>query len=163
MVKHSGTHRYSMKELEKGGEFLVKAKASNVPVKFKNLVEVSNAIRNMTTTRAYAYLLNVLAKKECIPARKFKSGIGRCAQAKQFQTVIGRWPRNAVKCMIDLLKNASANCEFLGKDPVDYYVHHVQASQAPTSTRRTYRAHGRINPYMRHNCHLQVILKQKGQ
>ncbi|KAG5865415.1 hypothetical protein JTB14_037776 [Gonioctena quinquepunctata] len=161
MVKNGATHHYSVKEIIGGDSESVRAKASNISVKFKNLVEVSNAIRRLAVKRANAYLRNVLAHKECIPFRKFKSGIGRCAQAKQFKISNGRWPRNAVLCMLDLLKNAAASCEYNGKDPADFYIHHVQVSQARTSTRRTYRAHGRINPYLRHNSHIQVVLKEK--
>jgi large subunit ribosomal protein L17e len=29
--------------------------------------------------------------------------------------------------------------------------------------RRTYRAHGRINPYMSHPCHIELILAPKGE
>lgn len=72
----------------------------------------------------------------------------------------GRWPKKAADCVIDLLKNAAANCEYYGKDPADFVIDHIQVSEAPKSTRRTYRAHGRINPYMRHLSHIQVILKE---
>nr|CAI5842509.1 unnamed protein product [Callosobruchus analis] len=159
MGKGGGSHHYSLKNFESGE--IIRAKASNLTVKFKNMVEVASVIRNKTIARANAYLKNVLNHKECVPFRKFKSGIGKCPQAKQFKTVNGRWPKNAAKCMIDLLKNVVANCEFYGKDPADYIIGHIQVSQAPISTRRTYRAHGRINPYTRHLSHVQVVLREK--
>merc|ERR1711881_605464 len=34
-------------------------------------------------------------------------------------------------------------------------------NKAVQNRRRTYRAHGRINPYMSHPCHVEVILSQK--
>ncbi|XP_018562190.1 60S ribosomal protein L17-like [Anoplophora glabripennis] len=157
MVKYGSSHRYSLKNLE--GSEIIKAKASNLTVKFKNLVAVARAIRKMPLKRANAYLKNVLAHKECVPFTKFKSGVGKCAQAKQFKTTIGRWVEKAVKCVQGLLRNAIANCEFYGKDPEDFFILHIQASQAPILTRRTYRAHGRINAYNRHTSHIQVILK----
>ncbi|KAJ8915133.1 hypothetical protein NQ315_000385 [Exocentrus adspersus] len=159
MVKYGSSHRYSQKITE--GSEVIRAKMSNVTVKFKNLVEIARVLRKMTMKRANAYLKNVLARKECVPFKRFKSGIGKCAQAKQFNTQVGRWPVKAVRCVQDLLKNAAANCEFYGKDPDDYYIHHIQASQAPILTRRTYRAHGRINPYNRHTSHMQIILKER--
>lgn len=86
MGKNGTLHHYSVKKYD--GVEVVKAKASNIAVKFKNLTETANAVRHMTIVRANAYLKNVKSKKECVPFRKFKSGIGRCPQAKQFHTTI---------------------------------------------------------------------------
>lgn len=36
-----------------------------------------------------------------------------------------------------------------------------QVNRAPCLRRRTYRAHGRINPYMSSPCHIEVILSEK--
>ena len=41
------------------------------------------------------------------------------------------------------------------------YISHVQVNLAPTLRRRTYRAHGRIGPYMSNPCHIQLIVTQK--
>ncbi|XP_050310379.1 60S ribosomal protein L17-like [Anthonomus grandis grandis] len=139
----------------------VRAKASNVPVKFKNLVETANAVRGMSVRRADNYLKNVLKKVECVPFKKFRGGIGKCAQAKQFKTVIGRWPVNSSKCVRDLLRNAVSNAEFFGKDPDIMYIYHIQVNQAPVSVRKTFRAHGRIDSYERHSSHIQMILKEQ--
>ncbi|CAH1109145.1 unnamed protein product [Psylliodes chrysocephalus] len=157
------SHHYSLKGIDTSGTELIKAKASNIPVKFKNLVEVAGAIRKMTLPRADAYLKNVVKREECVPFKHFKRGIGKCAQAKQFNTVIGRWPIKAIQCVRDLLRNATANCEYFGKDPSEFYIYHVQVNPAPVSTRRTYRAHGRITPYIRYNSHVQLILKEQEQ
>ncbi|KAJ3287063.1 60S ribosomal protein L17, partial [Blyttiomyces sp. JEL0837] len=40
----------------------------------------------------------------------------------------------------------------------DLVVRHIQVNQAPPQRRRTYRAHGRINPYMSHPCHVELTL-----
>ena len=37
-------------------------------------------------------------------------------------------------------------------------VKHIQVNQAPKQRRRTYRAHGRINPYMASPCHIEIIV-----
>ena len=37
---------------------------------------------------------------------------------------------------------------------------HVQVNQAPKQRRRTYRAHGRINPYMSNPCHIELIAEE---
>ena len=42
-------------------------------------------------------------------------------------------------------------------------IEHIQVNQAPKMRRRTYRAHGRINPYMSSPCHIEMILTEKEQ
>merc|ERR1711939_782171 len=39
-------------------------------------------------------------------------------------------------------------------------VKHIQVNQAPKQRRRTYRAHGRISPYMSNPCHIELILTE---
>ena len=39
----------------------------------------------------------------------------------------------------------------------------VQVNRAPKMRRRTYRAHGRINPYMSSPCHIEICLVEKEQ
>lgn len=74
---------YSVKESQQN---TCRAKATNMPVHFKNTVEAANAIKRMTIHRATAFLKSVIAHKECVPFRKFNGGVGRCAQAKTFKT-----------------------------------------------------------------------------
>ncbi|KAF4017525.1 hypothetical protein G4228_009024 [Cervus hanglu yarkandensis] len=40
---------------------------------------------------------------------------------------------------------------------------HYNGGVAPKMRRRTYRAHGRINPYMSSPCHIEMILTEKEQ
>ncbi|KAJ8451529.1 hypothetical protein Cgig2_018163 [Carnegiea gigantea] len=48
-----------------------------------------------------------------------------------------------------------------GLDVDSLYISHIQVNQAQKQRRRTYRAHGRINPYMSHPCHIELILSEK--
>ena len=41
------------------------------------------------------------------------------------------------------------------------FINHIQTNMAPKMRRRTYRAHGRINPYMSKPCHVELILSQR--
>ncbi|KAJ8313445.1 hypothetical protein KUTeg_009002 [Tegillarca granosa] len=50
-----------------------------------------------------------------------------------------------------------------GLDNDHLVVEHIMVNQAPKMRRRTYRAHGRINPYMSSPCHIEVILAEKEQ
>ena len=117
----------------------------------------------MPIHRAVTYLKNVIAHKEIIPFRRFAGGVGRHAQAKVHGTAQGRWPKKSAEFLLHLLKNAESNAEFKGLDPDHLVIDHIQVNRAPKMRRRTYRAHGRINPYMSSPCHIEVVLLEKEQ
>ncbi len=48
-----------------------------------------------------------------------------------------------------------------GLDAEQITITHAQANQAPPMRRRTYRAHGRINPYMACPAHIELIGEEK--
>ncbi|KFD51116.1 hypothetical protein M514_08016 [Trichuris suis] len=137
-----------------------KARGSDLRVHFKNTRETARVIRNMTLRRAVTYLKNVIAKKEIVPFRRFKGGVGRKAQCKQWKWTQGRWPKKSAEFLLQLLRNAESNAEFKGLDTDRLVISHIAVQAAAKIRRRTYRAHGRINPYMSSPCHLEVILKE---
>ena len=47
-----------------------------------------------------------------------------------------------------------------GLDTEALSVYHIQVNRAVQQRRRTYRAHGRINPYMSSPCHVEVVLSE---
>jgi hypothetical protein len=72
--------KYSVRSLNK--DTSVKASGENLRVHFKNIVEVAQAVKYKSLTRAKAYLKNVLAHKEAIPINTHKLGRGRHAQVR---------------------------------------------------------------------------------
>uniref|UniRef100_A0A8D0HNI9 Large ribosomal subunit protein uL22 n=1 Tax=Sphenodon punctatus TaxID=8508 RepID=A0A8D0HNI9_SPHPU len=124
-----------------------KARGSNLRVHFKNTRETAQAIKGMHIRKATKYLKDVTLKKQCVPFRRYNGGVGRCAQAKQWGWTQGRWP----------------NAELKGLDVDSLVIEHIQVNKAPKMRRRTYRAHGRINPYMSSPCHIEMILTEKEQ
>merc|ERR1712076_186974 len=140
-----------------------KARGSNLRVHFQNTRETAQAIKKMPLSRATRYLKNVIAQKEIIPFRRFMGGVGRHAQAKVHGTSQGRWPVKSAEFLLHLLKNAESNAEYKGLDADHLVVDHIQVNRAPKMRRRTYRAHGRINPYMSSPCHIEICLVEKEQ
>ncbi|KAI8338029.1 50S ribosomal protein L22 [Chlamydoabsidia padenii] len=138
-----------------------KSRGAYLRVHFKNTHEVAAAIQGLKLTKAYTYLSNVTEHKQAIPFRRFNGGVGRTAQAKEFGTTQARWPVKSVKFITDLLKNAESNAEAKGLELDQLYISSVIVNQAPKHRRRTYRAHGRINPYMTTPSHIEVILTEK--
>merc|ERR1711979_32947 len=130
---------------------------------FKNTRETAQALKRCPLHRATAYLKNVVAHKEIVPFRRFMGGVGRHAQAKVHGTAQGRWPLKSCEFLLHLLKNAESNAEYEGLDADHLVIDHIQVNRAPHMRRRTYRAHGRINPYMSSPCHIEVTLVEKEQ
>lgn len=134
-----------------------KARGSYLRVHFKNTRETAMAVKGMKLNKALEYLEAVKDHKRCIPFRRFKGGVGRTGQAKVFKVTQGRWPVKSVEFITGLLKNAASNAETKGLETESLVVKHVQVNQAPKQRRRTYRAHGRINPYLSHPCHIEIV------
>ncbi|KAF5385714.1 hypothetical protein D9757_005481 [Collybiopsis confluens] len=123
----------------------------------------SGSSSRLKLTKAYTYLNDVTEHKQVIPFRRFAGGVGRASQAKQFGTTQGRWPEKSVKFIVRLLKNAESNADAKNLDVEDLFIKNIVVQQAPKTRRRTYRAHGRINPYQGHPCHVEIILATSGE
>ncbi|XP_027153263.1 60S ribosomal protein L17-2-like [Coffea eugenioides] len=131
-------------------------------LKEQNTRETAHAIRKLPLAKAKRYLEDVLAHKQAIPFTRFCGGVGRTAQAKnRHSNGQGRWPVKSASFILDLLKNAESNAEVKGLDVDSLFISHIQVNQAQKQRRRTYRAHGRINPYMSSPCHIELILSEK--
>ena len=142
---------------------VAKAKGAHLKAHFKNCVEVAAAIRGMTLERAKGYLGHVLEKTEVIPFRKSVGARGRHAQAKNLNVPgsVSGWPVGSVRYVLDLLKNAESNAESKGLELDTLVVLHAAANAAPKGRRRTFRAHGRINAYLSHPAHIEIVLGSK--
>merc|ERR1712221_52537 len=128
--------------------------------------ETAKMLKGMNLRKAQRYLKDVVEHKRCVPFIRFNRGVGRCAQAKQFTSAPGmaasqgRWPEKSCKYLLELLRNAESNAELKSLDVDSLFVEHISVNEAPKNRRRTYRAHGRINPFMSHPCHIEMILTE---
>lgn len=141
----------------------MQARGSDLRCHFKNTREAAHALRNRTLKKAKEYLKDVIDHKRCVPFTRYNGGVGRTSQAKNEGNSIGqgRWPKKSAEFLLGLLKNAESNAETKGLDTDALYISHIQVNQAQAGRRRTYRAHGRINPYMSHPCHIELVLTEK--
>merc|ERR1712066_1186671 len=143
-----------------------KARGKYIRVHFKNTHETAKMIKGMNLRKAQRYLKDVVEPKRCVPFLRYNRGVGRCVQAKQFasgpgfKASQGRWPEKSCKFLLELLRNPESNAELKSLDVDSLYVEHVSVNEAPKNRRRTYRAHGRINPFMSHPCHIEMILTE---
>ncbi|TVY39495.1 60S ribosomal protein [Lachnellula occidentalis] len=144
MVRYAATEISANKSARARGAYL--------RVSFKNTRETAQAINGWKLQRAIKFLENVQEHKEAVPMRRYAG--------KQFGVSRARWPVKSAEFLLGLLKNAEANADTKGLDTGNLIVKHIQVNQAPKQRRRTYRAHGRINPYMSNPCHIELILTE---
>ena len=128
---------------------------------YKNTYETARACRGLMLTRAIQYLERCLEHKSIVPFRRYTGGPGRHAMCKQVNHHNGRWPEKSIKHVIALLRNLKSNAEAKGLDVEKCQISHVATQRAVQGRRRTYRAHGRISPYLSSNCHVEFHVVEK--
>ncbi len=130
---------------------------------YKNTYEVARAVKGMKLLKAIKYLEAVLEHKQIIPYRMYTGGVGRHAQVKAFKHTLGRWPQKSVTHVLGLCRNLQSNAESKGLEVEKCVITHSQANRAVAGRRRTYRAHGRISPYLSSNCHIELFVTEKSK
>ena len=139
-------------------EKFAQARGEYLRTHFKNMREVAAVLSGMNVKKAYTYLSDVVEHKQVVPFRRFNGSIGRASQAKAFKETKGRWPEKSVRFITRLLKNAESNADAKDLAVDELVIRNIVVNQAPKTRRRTYRAHGRINPYQGHPCHVEIFL-----
>ena len=132
-----------------------KCKVADLRAHYKNTYEVARSVKGWNLKKAITYLENVIEHKQIIPFRRYTGGIGRHAQLKPFKHTQGRWPEKSAKIVRELLINLKANATSNKLDTDKCVINHVVVQRAVSGRRRTYRAHGRISPYLSSNCHVE--------
>merc|ERR1719454_2410154 len=115
----------------------------------------------MNLIKAIRYIEDVRVHKSIIPFRRFTGGPGRHAMCKNIHHHNGRYPEKSCKHVLGLLKNLKSNAEAQSLDPEKCTITHVSTQRAVNGRRRTYRAHGRISPYLSSNCHVEFHVTEK--
>ena len=72
-----------------------------------------------------------------MPFRHYDHGVGRCAQAKQWDWMQGWWPKKSAEFLLHKLKNAESNAELKGLDVDSLVIEHIQVNKAPKMRCRT--------------------------
>jgi len=165
MTKSFKYSNVAMDDDSRRKERQARARASSLRVHHKKMVNVAAFIRGMTVPKAETYLKLVLKRQRGIPFKQHRAGCGRHAQGKIVKAPgdqVG-WPEKPVRAMLDLLENLKGNAQRGALDLNQLYIRHAQVNHAVKMRRRTYRAHGRINPYMRNPCHVELIAELKGE
>jgi large subunit ribosomal protein L17e len=138
---------------------VAKTSGRDLRIHYKNTYETAKAIKGLTIAKAKQYLKDVLAHRRCVPFTKHYGGIGRTGQAAEFGKTLGRWPEKSVRSVLGLVNNLESNAN--AKNMKNLVIDHVQVDRAAKGRRRTYRAHGRIGPYLSSQTHIQIYATEK--
>ena len=138
-----------------------KCRIDDLRCHYKNVYNVARACRGLNLLKAIEYLENVLEHKAIVPFRRYTGGPGRKAMCKNVNHHNGRFPEKSCNNVINLLKNLKSNVEVKMLDPEKCKITHVCVQRAVSGRRRTYRAHGRISPYLSSNCHVEFICTEE--
>ncbi|KAA6388937.1 MAG: putative 60S ribosomal protein L17 [Streblomastix strix] len=154
MARGTAQNYYKVKEK------VAKARGDDIPVHFKHAREIAHTIKLMHVKRAKSFLVHVTQKKEAVPYRRFKGGIGRHPQGKVWKWAQCGWPVKAAKVFLDLIRNAEGNARKNQLKTKLCVISHIKVNRAAISHRRMYRAHGRINHFNKSPCHIELILTE---
>uniref|UniRef100_A0A1B6JQS2 Large ribosomal subunit protein uL22 n=1 Tax=Homalodisca liturata TaxID=320908 RepID=A0A1B6JQS2_9HEMI len=146
----------------------VKACLSNARVSFKNTRETCSTLRGRTVEGCIAYLNDVIAKKDCVPMRRYASGCGNTSQAAKYNSrehrcTRGRWPKKSAETVIKILNNIKNNAVNKSLDPADLVIQMVSVNKAPKIHGRIFRAHGRVNAFNSSPCHIQMVAVKRSE
>ena len=120
-------------------ERVARSGATNMRISTKNSIEISSFIKGLGVDKAIEYLEDVVVKKKAVPFKRFikdqahrKGGMGP-----------GRYPINAAREFIKLLKNVRNNAEMKGFEAERLVVDNAQANLCGSSFHRGARSFGR--------------------
>merc|ERR1712147_396174 len=138
-----------------------KCRVDDLRAHYKTTYETARACRGLNLLKAIEYINNVIEHKALIPFRRYTGGPGRHAMCKNHNHHNGRFPEKSCKHVLALLRNLKSNAEVQSLDPERCKISHVVTQRAVSGRRRTYRAHGRISPYLSSNCHVEFHVTEK--
>jgi len=137
-----------------------KANGNNIKVHFKNTRETASALKGMHLARAKRYLKNVIMKTEIVPFTRYRYGVSRKAQMKNQKASAGRWPKKSAEAISNVLLNAESSAAEKGLNVNTLYIRKIQVNRAMKGQRKTFRAHGRVNAFLSHPCHIEILLAE---
>jgi len=95
---------------KQGTEHMASAKGNDLSISTKHSIELSKFLRNKNTVYAKKFLGNVILKKEAVPFKTHNRDVGH----KRGPIAAGRYPVNAAKNMLMLVKSVEANAQAKG-------------------------------------------------
>ncbi|MGB9927392.1 MAG: 50S ribosomal protein L22 [Methanosarcina sp.] len=133
-----------------------KAMGSELHISPKKSREVCCKIKGMKVSEARKFLENVIALKEAVPFKRHHDGTGH----RKGPMAAGRYPVNASKEILKILKNAESNAEYKGLEPANMFITHAAIQRGRAIRGFMPRARGRATPKDTETVNIEMILSE---
>lgn len=121
----------------------VKAMGYEIPMSFKDAVEICRELRGKKIPQAMGYLEEVIAMRFPVKMKRYKKKV---AHKNIPGWYAGRYPQKAAKEILKVIKNLKANAEYKGLNIEELVIVHAQAKKGRAIVRYVPRAFGRAVP-----------------
>jgi large subunit ribosomal protein L22 len=138
-----------LKEYNK--ESMAKVVGKSTPISTKQAIVISTWLRGMDVQKAKSYLSDVIKKKRAVPFTRFNHGIGHKTKIGP-----GRYPMNASKEILELLKSVESNAQFKGMNTSNIIIAYMSASKAANTWH-----YGRQRRRQMKRTNITIILNEK--
>jgi large subunit ribosomal protein L22 len=136
---------------QKDEENIAKAYGRSLSISAKMSKEICDNIKGKPLKKATELLERVIKKESAIKIKTY----GRDTAHKK-EIGPGKYPINASKEILRILKSAASNAQNKGLDEKNLYIEHISVHKAPTSWH-----YGRKRRSKMKRAHVQVVLKEK--
>ena len=133
-----------------------KAMGSELHISPKKSREICCKIKGMKVTEARKFLEDVIALKQAVPFKRHHDGAGH----RKGKMAAGRYPVNASKEILKVLKNAESNAEYKGLEPANMFISHAAIQRGRTIHGFLPRARGRATPKDTNTVNIEMILSE---
>jgi large subunit ribosomal protein L22 len=144
--------------LELDPEITAKARGKDLRVSYKNSISVCDVVRGMQLEDAKTYLEDVIVKKVPVPFKKHNRHINH-QKGPGFGP--GKFPVNAAKAVLDLIKIVENNAEYKGLDPENMFIAHISAYRGRIFEGWRSRARGRTTPWNTVSTNIEIIIQEQ--
>ncbi len=140
----------SYKYSTKLGENSAKAIGVGLPISTRQSIEICSFIRGKNLQEAKILLERVAKQELAVPFKRFTNGLGHKPGMAS-----GRYPYNASKQILLMLKSAEANAQFKGLSTADLVIKHIRAQKGPNTWR-----YGRQKRRHAKKTHIEIIVEE---
>jgi large subunit ribosomal protein L22 len=110
----------------------------------------------MKASDARKFLEDVIVLKQAVPFKRHHDGTGH----RKGPMAAGRYPVNASKEILKVLKNAESNAEYKGLEPANMYIVHAAIQRGRVVHGFMPRARGRATPKDTETVNIEIILSE---
>ena len=126
-----------------------------LPISPKKAVELCRELRGKSVEAAKEYLERVIAKKQPVPMRRYKTMI-----AHKSGVGPARYPVKVARHMLKVIESAEENAGYKGLDVESMRIKVLASHRGPITKGRMPRAQGRSTPWNQESVNLEIILEE---